>query len=97
MGAEYCEKIFKVDTKDALHNAFRDYHRELCYDNGHSGYTGTMAECPGLQILDITFNNPGDARDYVEQKAQKWDPAIAVRYKNKDGKIYYYVGAWCSS
>jgi hypothetical protein len=77
----------------------------LCYqaikdsqwENGHGGYSGTLAEANGAEIdRSQVFTSFGDAEEYLEDVAQKWGPAVGVRVEIDD-RVSYFFGAWCSS
>lgn len=98
MGANYVEAtmVGKLSVEEvreeftALQEAYR-------YEYGHSGYTGTFAEANGIEFLNtVPFESAASAERFVEAQADKWGPALAVRYKNKESKERWYVGACCS-
>jgi len=95
MGANFSEEKFKCKRKD-LHKLFKKYVRQLYYEYGHSGYSGTLKECSGLKITDEVFDNENKGYEWLEDNTEKWEAAKAVRIKN-DGEDYWLVGGICSS
>ena len=69
------------------------------WENGHGGYSGTLAEAGGtlININTPTFPTAKEAHEYVVEKAQKWHPAIQVSYYDDEGERRWLLGAWCSS
>ena len=68
------------------------------WDNGHGGYSGTLAEADGSVIVNKTFDDTSSAWEYLEDTAEKWGPAIGVKVKGEtEGDTLYVFGAWCSS
>lgn len=59
---------------------------ETClYDHGHSGYTGTIAESPGLDILKIELTTD-EAENYIFENAKKWENSLAIKIIDKDNE-----------
>jgi hypothetical protein len=68
------------------------------WENGHGGYSGTLAEANGAEIDSRkTFNSSDDAWEYLEEVAEKWGPAVGVKVNLEDGNTVYVFGALCSS
>ena len=67
-------------TKEQVKKAFDTRCEADGYEYGHS-YSGSFSEFPGLDFTDCCFETEDEARDYVEQHGEKWEPAVAVRYK----------------
>ena len=67
------------------------------WENGHGGYSGTLAEANGAAIdRSRTFDNTNDAWEYLEEVAEKWGPAVGVKVTLEDETVYVF-GALCSS
>lgn len=95
----------KHDDRDAVRTAGTTAISDACYQHGHGGYTGTIAECVGVDYHASTA--PMDEEEaqvyllgewvdgrYVDGVAEKWGPLVIVRSKTPG--LYYY-GAVCSS
>ena len=72
--------------------------QESAYQNGHGGYTGSLAEKTdgGVSIhRDIEFNGTEEAYRHVQNNLEddKWDQPHAVPVKG----LGWFVGGWCSS
>lgn len=62
------------------------------YDHGHSGYTGSWAECCGVEIVDCGATPPEEIEDWLDRKAEKWGPMLITECGGR-----WYAGALCSS
>jgi len=78
--------------------------RQAEYECGHAGnYTGSFAEAIGTLGFPTTetFASFQDAEEWLGDHAEKWEPALAVPFKDvsEDGTngIHWAIGAWCSS
>jgi len=69
MGATSFENEYRgpLDMKEA----YREVKDQALYDHGHSGYSGTIAETPGV-IIDPATPLPVDI-DVAEKRAQFWE------------------------
>lgn len=83
MGADV--QFYKVKAKRSeLNEKANDLRDDARYDHGHSGYTGTIAEDNGqLTILDTPMSE-GDAEEYIEENAQKWEDTLAIPVLNEE-------------
>lgn len=71
--------------------------RDSQWENGHGGYSGTLAEADGAVVdRGKVFNSAEEAWEYLEDVAEKWGPAVGVKVKDGD-KTFYIFGALCSS
>ena len=110
MGACYDDREFKIDTKfslkkaswigvynsELIRNRFRHVQEDDRYENGVS-YSGTIGMADGLEFrTDKLFKSYTDAADWLQGYAEKWGPAVAVRYI-LNNQQYILIGAICSS
>jgi hypothetical protein len=80
--------------------AFRNAREDAQYENGHSGYSGTIAEKTSYKLITLSeevINDPTlfDAKidELTDTKFEdKWGPAGAVKIKEGE---YYFFG-WAS-
>ena len=96
MGAEFNEEIFEDMSVDELKQAYQKEVEECLYNFGHSGYSGTFAEKPDLEIQTIpNIPNPTEeeARTFADDRNDKWEASFAIKLDS--GK--WFVGGWCSS
>ncbi len=94
MGAEFiCEKV-QAKNKIDLIKIHDSLVKQAKYDYGHSGYTGSFAESPGLTIAAIEFESENGAEEYLCNHAKKWENSIAVKIKNTE---YWLIGGVFSS
>ena len=96
MGAEYSQFTARCEKRE-ITRVFAEYVEECQYEQGHGGYTGSMAETDGCSMTDQEFINEHDAEEWLMDNAQKWGPALIVQVTLKDQEPYWLFGAWCSS
>ena len=95
MGAEFDFQALKASTKEDAIDEVDKIIEKCLYDYGHAGYTGTLAETSGTEVVvpDSQIKDEQDAYDWIDSHSEKWGPALIIR----DTSGNYYVGAWCSS
>ncbi len=92
MGAEYNFTVLKAKTEtDAIKESTEMIHQAK-YDHGHSGYTGSWAECHGVQVIDCGSTPGSEIENWLDEHAEKWGPMLITEC---DGR--WYAGAICSS
>lgn len=97
MGACYdCATVNTTDPSEAVRQMGHVI-SDSQYENGHGGYSGTLAEAQGAVISGLEFTSYADAEEYVEEHARKWGPALGVLVTPESGEPFYYFGACCSS
>ncbi len=79
MGACFDYTTFAASDEKTLKERFSDHQESLRIDNGSHAYAGHMGIAQGLTIHNKVFQNENEAIDYLEQNAQKWSSAIAVK------------------
>ena len=93
MGANFQEFQLPQESKESARLQFGKMQDEDRYENGHGAYSGGVGTCAGLAFHEKEFDTIEEARDYVEERAEKWGNAVAVRVKGRGG---WFVGAWCA-
>jgi hypothetical protein len=96
MGAEFDSFTIKAKTTSEVRRRFEVEQEQATYDDGHS-YSGRINMATDIKFEDRVFNSRIEAEEYVSNTAEKWGPAIAVQYKDNNGNLTWFVGAWCSS
>ena len=106
MGATTFYNVVKADDAES---AFAQARQQACYDYGHSGYTGTIAEKPGYQVFQLPkgftpeewFYKLSDLRD-EEGVPREWRDAVDT-YNDKWGLAvcvkyggHFHFGGWAS-
>jgi hypothetical protein len=82
MGSCFCDKEFDGNlTRDQLTRAFKEFKDEEEYEHGHDAYNGTLSTTSGLEIRDQVFDDADAASEYIEKNTEKWESALAVRFK----------------
>lgn len=100
MGAEV---FFHATEGKTVDEAFRKAVDEACYDYGHAGYTGTIAEKDSYVVIKCpkdrkpqeyadSLINDGDPR--IDDK---WGPAGAIKLEPMDGSNMWLFFGWASS
>lgn len=99
MGAEFQSTVLEGGlSKKQVESSFQEIVAQALYDYGHAGYTGTFAEADGIKFpTEKVFDSNDEARRYVDDNADKWGPALAVKCKDTDGSIEWFLGGWFSS
>jgi rubrerythrin len=94
MGADLNTYTVSEDlTTEQVRKHFKEKQQELCYEYGNDGYAGHLGIKPGLSIKSLVFDSEDEAYDYIQENSDKWDDAIAVRFKavvkkpSKSGRI----------
>lgn len=104
MGAEFESRIVKDRDRGEIEKTWSESIKQSLYDNGHSGYSGTIAEMPdGIDWEDHEFDSRDKAEEHLQDNHNKWDKAMAVSFyrpcdddKTKNEK-WWIIGGWCSS
>jgi len=96
MGAQYDERIINQCPASELSAEFAKIVDACRYESGHGGYTGTFAESHGVKIVSRNFETIREASEYLNETAEKWGPALAVKAKHNDRPVWV-IGAICSS
>jgi hypothetical protein len=87
---------------DSVREAYDEAVRQAQYDYGHSGYTGTIAECDGYVVIDSAGPMDLDQASAFGRKlideddrriSDKWGPAGAIALA--DGSWYFFGWASC--
>lgn len=86
-GGEYNETTLPGKYSEAeVRKAFDRIHDDAEHDSGHDGYTGTWAEVPGVSFPGKSFESRKEASEWLTNNAQKWEDALAVKFKSKKFK-----------
>lgn len=101
MGAQDDSGSFEVadPTPDNIMDEAERLIEQAKYDHGHSGYSGTIAECPSAEYHEIR-KSADEAWSYFFEHpnggvAKKWENMIVVQDDKNDNLFHY--GAVCSS
>jgi len=99
MGASFNSCGFKdTMTREQIQKSWAAKVEQDLHENGHS-YSGGIGmlgpSIGGWNDLMLADRNAADA--WLETNQEKWQSAIAVSYKNKDGVKCWGIGGWCSS
>lgn len=99
MSAEYVTEMLRdADLKymaKEIPAMFAEIVARCEYDYGHSGYTGTFAETPGVDVTRRSFEDWDVAFKWIDENTDKWENAKAVRVEGENPG--WAIGAWCSS
>ena len=94
MGANFVSYDFREKPDQ---DKYDELVAQACYDYGHAGYSGSLAEAAGaLEDAKKHFANPNLAEDWLMENTKKWEAGKVVSYDTPDGQKWM-IGAWCSS
>lgn len=96
MGATTDYVVFEAKNLAAAEDAARKVIERARHEHGHGGYSGTLAEASGVEVLrsaPLTLAQAQDRLFGADGAAQKWGPGLLVRLE--DGR--WLFGAVCSS
>ncbi len=97
--------FFSTASGKSAKEAFRTAVDEAAWENGHGGYTGTIAEKDSFVMCGDTvyptYNEAYDfANDLIDKEDRriddKWGPAGCVKYL-ANGETKYLFFGWASS
>ena len=97
MGA--CFVTLHIEAKDdaELKSIFEKAQEDDRYENGHC-YSGGIGMASGLTInRGRVFGDSELADEFLAEKCQKWENAVAVEIESRSEGTSWLVGAWCSS
>ena len=92
MGCEYNFEMLKATHKEAALAEAQHLIDQAMWEHGHGGYTGSWAECCGVDIVSCGSTPGAEIEDFLDTKAEKWGPMLVTEC---DGR--WYAGALCSS
>lgn len=79
MGACFDSATFKACDEKTLAKKFEELQKVRSYTYGSDSYAGHIGIARGLTISSKSFKDVREAQEYVENNAQKWSSAIAVK------------------
>lgn len=101
MGACFEGYTVKADVPPKALVKEHDEMIERCkHEYGHGGYSGTFAECSGLEVREECFTDVKEAFDWIAEHHEKWSPSLAVKVINDDPEspvALWAIGGWMSS
>lgn len=98
MGANFESVYVKGEASQAeLHRFFKLEQAQCAWESGHE-YSGRLNMCQGLSIVTkVSFETIKLAEDWISEHAEKWEEALAVKAKHKNGEPVWVIGGWCAS
>ena len=102
MGAEVFFTNWRAKTAK---EAFREATEQACYDFGHAGYSGTIAEKDGFVVIPLPEGEKAEAfaggliDEQDERVDDKWGPAgcIHIGTDSESGMKEFLFFGWASS
>lgn len=70
-----------VKTESELRKYWDRYMEQDRYENGTDPYSGTFSTTRGLIVKTQVFESEAKADEYILERTQKWEAAMAVRVK----------------
>lgn len=75
-------------TSSELIKKYNEYIEELQSEHGSNAYNGTLTTCNGLDVNTTKiFDSYEEADSYIADTQQKWEAALAVKYREKSTEI----------
>lgn len=89
MGAQFEYMIFTKSkaTREELQKDWDTLVSRCYHEHGHGGYSGTLKECSGMQIVNLHFPNFNEAYEWLEGNTQKWEAAKLVSFDDVETKV----------
>lgn len=92
MGANFVSFTLK-GTQAEVRKQFDDAVQQSLFSDGHE-YSGEIGMANGLKFCRLDrVHTPTEANEWLQENAQKWEEALAVRLTDDQ----WAIGAWCSS
>lgn len=88
--------ILQAPTSSKLKDVYLREKEAAQYEEGHGGYTGTIAESQGFKVVNKTFDTESAAENYLDEKCEKWGPTLAVKVKNETEEFWLLGGCYSS-
>lgn len=83
MGARFVTELFDGNlNRSELRRQYDARLSELTSTYGDNAYNGTLTTTSGFQIEDRVFDTRAAAEEYVAAHTDKWEAALAVRFKD---------------
>jgi hypothetical protein len=94
-GMDFYELVAGGPSEAGLQRAFRKAVQDAQWEAGHGGYTGTIAEKPGVEIRRDQVMTKQQAYAFAEKDMDnnpKWENAFAIRVVDGDFKGWLIYG-----
>lgn len=92
MGCQFNFARLKAASATAAEAEGQALIEQALYECGHGGYTGSFAECVGVEVRREIVP-AAQVEAWLDGQADKWGPLVVVQAD--DG--HFYAGANCSS
>jgi hypothetical protein len=97
MGAAFVTRVLPGTLSQAeVRERFRAMQEQDRYENGHS-YSGSIGMADGLEFRSNQFETDEEAREWLDDNAEKFGPALCIKRTNAKGEPIWVIGASCSS
>ena len=85
MGATFEYEIIdrSTATVEELRKDWENIVSRCYHESGHGGYSGTLKECSGMQIVNLHFPNFNEAYEWLSDNTNKWEEAKCVSYDDR--------------
>jgi Zn-finger nucleic acid-binding protein len=70
-------------TTSQVEKKFKE-HQDMCDQESGQSYSGRLNMCNGLKFAHTEFESYKKAFEYLDKNCQKWENAIAVRYRESN-------------
>lgn len=79
MGSQFITHRFPAVTESELKELYKQFIEDEEREHGTDSYNGTLTTCHGFRIDSFVARTENQACEYLDDKATKWDEAIAIR------------------
>ena len=93
MGSEYhTDKLAATNAADAVKEGHAMI-SQAAWEHGHGGYTGSYAECTGVELLQVrAVTSEAEAYALLDEHCEKWGPMLIVEVQGAEGSTFYAGG-----
>jgi len=92
MGCEYNFTALDAKTREPAMAEGLELIEMAKYDHGHSGYTGSFAECFGVEFVEFDGKLGDCVETWLDERCEKGGPMLITEVNG-----LYWAGALCAS
>ena len=95
-GIDFSTKSYGKTPEQAFNAAYE----QACYEFGHGGYTGSIAEKPGFEFIVEGVQTREEAQRLVDEKSwenDKWGDCFALEIESDKEGLRCFVFFGCAS
>lgn len=97
MGAHELYMVLKGNlTENEVKNKFYERQENDLKEYGENPYNGSFSTFCGIDIKQLIFSSRLEAENYILNKSEKWEKALAVKILNEQ-EDFWLIGGWAAS